>query len=112
MSIKRYYICDYLPNGDATPPITVERDDGWLCLYADHAAVLAAKDAEIAALRERCERLRSLGIAAVHTMNLFAVFVPSTHARLVWAERTMRRKDDCDIHNDLQPPAGKESNDG
>ncbi len=93
-------------------------DDRWEAMERaemaeDRAAEhLAAKDAEIAALRERCERLRSLGIAAVHTMNLFAVFVPSTHARLVWAERTMRRKDDCDIHNDLQPPAGKESSDG
>jgi len=108
VSIKRYYICDYLPNGDATPPITAERDDGWLCLYADHAAVLAAKDAEIAALRGQVGRLVRL-VKALETPKRRGPFGGGTDPR---DTEINNASVDCRQHNDLQPPAGKESSDG
>ena len=77
---------------------------------------LAAKDAEIAALRERCGRLANEVVAwrqawkrediicTIETDGDASHGHPCLPIRLAQLE--------CGLHNDLQPPAGKESTDG
>ncbi len=73
-----------------------------------HAASLAAKDAEIAALRGQVGRLVRL-VKALETPKRRGPFGGGTDPR---DTEINNASVDCRQHNDLQPPAGKESSDG
>lgn len=101
MSIKRYVAEAEPDRGFGPIGFLKEAEDGEAVLFADHVSSIAAKDAEIAALRQRCGRLRELFDATIDCQSDESTDKDWLRRDIAYAK--------CIKHNDLDE---KEPTDG